>query len=132
MNGNVPEQPGVNISGPPPPERIRAVPTYEYQCAKCLQNFEVFQKFSDKPLRKHPECGGRVEKVFHPRGVVFKGSGFYVNDSRSKNGKETEKSTKDSTKEKSSKEKSTSSSESGTTSTAADKAAVTSADSKGD
>jgi putative FmdB family regulatory protein len=60
------------------------VPTYEYQCDKCNQNFEVFQKFSDKPLRRHVDCGGKLEKVFHPRGVVFKGSGFYVTDSRSK------------------------------------------------
>ena len=104
------------------------MPTYEYSCDKCLQNFEVFQKFSEKPLRKHPECGGKVVKVFHPRGVTFKGSGFYVNDSRSKNGKEAEKPTK----EKSTKEKSTSSSDSGSASIAADKTALTSSDSKGD
>ncbi len=67
---------------------IRAVPTYEYHATSALQNFEVFQKFTEKPLRKHPECGGKVVKVFHPRGVIFKGSGFYVNDSRSKNGKD--------------------------------------------
>lgn len=45
---------------------------------------EVFQKFSDKPLRVHPVCGGQLQKVFHPSGIVFKGSGYYVNDSRSK------------------------------------------------
>lgn len=45
---------------------------------------EVFQKFSDKPLRVHPECGGELQKVFHPSGIVFKGSGYYVTDSRSK------------------------------------------------
>jgi putative FmdB family regulatory protein len=60
------------------------VPTYEYRCDKCGDNFEVFQSFTDKPLRRHAQCGGKVEKVFHPRGVVFKGSGFYVNDSRVK------------------------------------------------
>jgi putative FmdB family regulatory protein len=108
------------------------VPTYEYQCDKCLQNFEVFQRFSDKPLRKHPECGGKVAKVFHPRGVTFKGSGFYVNDSRAKNGKSSdESSSSESSKEKRAKEKSPSSSESGS-SPAADKAAVTSSGSKGD
>ncbi|HJQ95247.1 MAG TPA: zinc ribbon domain-containing protein [Acidimicrobiia bacterium] len=42
------------------------------------------QSFTDKPLRRHAQCGGKVEKVFHPRGVVFKGSGFYVTDSRAK------------------------------------------------
>ena len=60
------------------------MPTYEYRCDKCGDNFEVFQSFTDKPLRRHAQCGGKVEKVFHPRGVVFKGSGFYVTDSRVK------------------------------------------------
>lgn len=60
------------------------MPTYEYRCDRCGGNFEVFQKFTDKPLRRHPQCGGQVEKVFHARGVVFKGSGFYATDSRVK------------------------------------------------
>ena len=60
------------------------MPTYEYRCDRCGENFEVFQKFTDKPLRRHPQCGGQVEKVFHARGVVFKGSGFYATDSRAK------------------------------------------------
>jgi putative FmdB family regulatory protein len=60
------------------------VPTYEYRCDRCGENFEVFQKFTDKPLRRHPQCGGELEKVFHARGVVFKGSGFYATDSRAK------------------------------------------------
>jgi putative FmdB family regulatory protein len=59
------------------------MPTYEYSCKKCGQTLEVFQSFSDKPLRKHQECGGDLQKVFHARGVVFKGSGFYSTDSRS-------------------------------------------------
>ena len=42
----------------------------------------MFQSFKDKPLRVHPGCGGALNKVFHPRGVVFKGSGYYVTDSR--------------------------------------------------
>ncbi|MGH8957409.1 MAG: FmdB family zinc ribbon protein [Acidimicrobiia bacterium] len=60
------------------------MPTYEYRCDKCGENFEIIQSFTDKPLRRHVLCGGKVEKVFHPRGVVFKGSGFYVTDSRAK------------------------------------------------
>ena len=60
------------------------MPTYEYRCEKCGEQFEVFQSFSDRALRRHPDCGGAVEKVLHPRGIVFKGSGFYVTDSRSK------------------------------------------------
>jgi putative FmdB family regulatory protein len=98
------------------------VPTYEYQCDRCGENFEIFQKFSDKPLRRHPQCGGAVEKVFHPRGVVFKGSGFYVTDSRSKNGSSTEKPS----------EKSAKTSENGSSSVPAEKTAVTTSDSKSD
>ena len=58
------------------------MPTYEYLCQECGQRLEVFQKFSAKSLRVHPDCGGRLQKIFHPSGVVFKGSGYYVNDSR--------------------------------------------------
>ena len=60
------------------------MPTYEYLCQACGQQFEVFQSFKDKALQKHPDCGGDVRKVFHASGVVFKGSGFYVTDSRGK------------------------------------------------
>lgn len=58
------------------------MPTYEYECKQCGDRFELFQSFTDKPLRRHDACGGEVKKVFHARGVVFKGSGFYVTDSR--------------------------------------------------
>ena len=60
------------------------MPTYEYTCKLCGDTIEAFQSFSEKPLRKHPVCGGDLQKVFHARGVVFKGSGFYSTDSRSK------------------------------------------------
>ena len=59
------------------------VPTYEYACKKCGERFEVFQSFKDRPLKKHADCGGPVNKVFHASGVVFKGPGFYATDSRS-------------------------------------------------
>lgn len=59
------------------------MPTYEYTCKRCGENIEVFQSFSEKPLRKHEACGGELQKIFHARGVVFKGSGFYSTDSRS-------------------------------------------------
>lgn len=59
------------------------MPTYEYNCKSCNENIEVFQSFSEKALRKHADCGGELQKVFHSRGVVFKGSGFYATDSRS-------------------------------------------------
>lgn len=60
------------------------MPTYEYLCNDCGDRLEVFQKFTDKPLRSHAECGGELKKVFHASGVVFKGSGYYVTDSRPK------------------------------------------------
>lgn len=63
------------------------MPTYEYACKKCGDRFDVVQSFSDKPLRKHESCGGDVQKVFHPAGIIFKGSGFYVTDSKSSSSK---------------------------------------------
>jgi putative FmdB family regulatory protein len=58
------------------------MPTYEYVCKSCGETVEVFQSFSDKPLKKHKECGGDLQKVFHARGIVFKGGGFYATDSK--------------------------------------------------
>ena len=63
------------------------MPTYVYECTKCGDEFELYQSFADDPLKKHPECGGKVAKVFQPVGIVLKGSGFYKNDSRGGNGK---------------------------------------------
>lgn len=59
------------------------MPTYEYACKKCGERLEVMQSFSDKPLTRHKTCGGELQKVYHPAGLIFKGSGFYVTDSRS-------------------------------------------------
>ncbi len=59
------------------------MPTYEYVCKNCNETIEVFQSFSDKPLKKHKDCGGELQKVFHARGIVFKGGGFYATDSKS-------------------------------------------------
>ena len=58
------------------------MPTYEYACKECGKTLEVFQSFSEKPLKKHDECGGELKKVFHARGIVFKGSGFYATDNK--------------------------------------------------
>lgn len=58
------------------------MPTYEYTCKQCGAGLEVFQSFADKPLRTHDGCGGELRKVFHARGIVFKGSGFYATDVR--------------------------------------------------
>ena len=59
------------------------MPTYQYACTECGERLEVVQKFTDDPLTVCPACEGRLRKLFSPVGVVFKGSGFYKNDSRS-------------------------------------------------
>jgi len=56
------------------------MPLYEYKCEKCGHQFEKIQKFSDKMLKKCPECGGRVEQMISAPAVQFKGSGWYVTD----------------------------------------------------
>ena len=58
------------------------VPTYQYRCTECGEELEAVQKFSDDPLTVCPACQGSLRKVFTPVGIVFKGSGFYRNDSR--------------------------------------------------
>lgn len=58
------------------------MPTYEYQCQSCKQHVEAVQKFTDSPLSTCASCGGELRKVFSAVGIVFKGSGFYKNDSR--------------------------------------------------
>ncbi len=60
------------------------MPTYEYACTSCGQHVEIFQRISEPPLDTCGVCGGPLRKVFHPAGIVFKGSGFYATDSRSK------------------------------------------------
>jgi putative FmdB family regulatory protein len=60
------------------------VPTYQYLCTECGGQLEAVQKFTDEPLTVHEDCGGRLRKVYSPVGIVFKGSGFYRNDSRGK------------------------------------------------
>ena len=58
------------------------MPTYQYTCTDCGEPVEAVQKFTDAPLTVCAACGGRLRKVFSPVGIVFKGSGFYRNDSR--------------------------------------------------
>ena len=60
------------------------MPTYQYACTDCEHAFEQFQSFSDDALTVCPECSGKLRKLFNAVGVVFKGSGFYRNDSRGK------------------------------------------------
>ena len=58
------------------------MPTYQYQCTECGEGLEAVQKFTDDALTECPNCNGRLKKVFSAVGIVFKGSGFYRNDSR--------------------------------------------------
>ncbi|MGD0301965.1 MAG: FmdB family zinc ribbon protein [Bryobacteraceae bacterium] len=56
------------------------MPRYEYKCEGCGEVFELQQKFADEPLTVHEKCGGRVERIISAPALMFKGSGFYVND----------------------------------------------------
>src|SRR6266550_4139143 len=89
------------------------MPTYEYRCAKCGRHFDVHQSFSEDPLTKHEDCGGKLTKVLSPAGIVLKGSGFYKTDNRSSKRtreKATEKSKETSSSSSSSSDSSSSSS----------------------
>src|SRR5580692_3653430 len=106
------------------------MPLYEYKCKKCGHQFEKIQKYSDRMVKKCPDCGGRVEQTITAPAVQFKGTGWYVtdyakkssglssSDGGSKDSKKEDKSKSDSgakessSKETSSKESSSSSSSS--------------------
>lgn len=66
-------------------EEKEDMPTYEYQCDACRHNFDEFQSFSEKPLKKCPKCKKpKLRRVFGTgAAVLFKGSGFYQTDYRS-------------------------------------------------
>ena len=76
------------------------MPTYEYQCDACNHNFDEFQSFSDKPLKKCPQCGKpKLRRVFGAgAAVIFKGSGFYQTDYRSESYKAAAKAEQESAK----------------------------------
>lgn len=57
------------------------MPTYEYKCKKCGNEFEVFHSMSSEPVKFCPKCGGEVKKLISAgAGAIFKGSGFYQTD----------------------------------------------------
>lgn len=58
------------------------MPLYEYECESCGVHFEKIQSVQSEPIRTCPECSGVVHKIFHPAGIIFKGSGWYITDSR--------------------------------------------------
>jgi putative FmdB family regulatory protein len=93
------------------------VPTYQYQCTECGEGLEAVQKFTDDALTVCPNCDGRLKKVFSAVGIVFKGSGFYRNDSRGSSSSSTPSTA---TKTASDAKPSTSSSSSGSSSSSSD------------
>lgn len=58
------------------------MPTYGYRCPKCSLEFDVWQRMSDDPVAACPNCATTSRRLFFPAGIVFKGTGFYKNDSR--------------------------------------------------
>jgi len=72
------------------------LPIYEYECGECQLRFERKQSFDEEPVAMCPQCQGKARRVLHSIPVIFKGSGFYVTDSRKhanpEEHKETEKS----------------------------------------
>ena len=85
------------------------MPLYEYLCHSCGKKFEVIQKFSDEPLKTHPDCGGEVERLLSAPAFHFKGTGWYATDYAKGNGKspkseETKSETKSESKPESSAE----------------------------
>jgi putative FmdB family regulatory protein len=104
------------------------VPTYSYACTECGDRFDAVQAFSDSALSTCAKCNGRLRKLFGNVGVVFKGSGFYRNDSReasksSSNGSSSE-STSSAGSSSSSSEKASSTSSNGSSSTSSAPAAA--------
>jgi putative FmdB family regulatory protein len=60
------------------------MPTYEYECLECSHRFDMFQSMKDEPIKVCVKCGGSVKKLIGAgAGIIFKGSGFYVNDYKS-------------------------------------------------
>ena len=62
------------------------MPLYDYQCSKCQHVVEVRHGFNDTHSDPCPDCGGAMSRVFNPAPIVFKGSGFYITDSRPSGG----------------------------------------------
>ena len=58
------------------------MPVYEYDCVKCVFRFEVTRRFHETGGNACPKCGAEGQRIYFPPHLVFKGSGFYVTDSR--------------------------------------------------
>ena len=66
------------------------MPIYEYECDKCKSRFEIQRGFNEEGGNCCPRCGGEGRQVFLPTPIIFKGSGFYITDSRKKEDHSTE------------------------------------------
>lgn len=73
------------------------MPIYEYECEN-KHRFEKWQSIKDDPITECPDCGKPVRKIFHPAGIIFKGSGWYITDSRKSSGSESKSESTSSTK----------------------------------
>jgi len=71
------------------------MPIYEFECRKCKNRLEVFQKMNDKPPAKCGKCGGRLDKLVSASAIQFKGSGWYVTDYAGNGRKAAEKAERD-------------------------------------
>ncbi|MEU3354867.1 FmdB family zinc ribbon protein [Streptomyces sp. NPDC037389] len=107
------------------------MPTYQYQCTECGEGLEAVQKFTDDALTVCPQCDGRLKKVFSAVGIVFKGSGFYRNDSRGSSSSSTpaSKSTSSTSSSSSSSSSTASTSSSSTSSSSGSSSSTTSSSS---
>ncbi|MGL5406630.1 MAG: FmdB family zinc ribbon protein [Propionibacteriaceae bacterium] len=94
------------------------MPTYQYRCQGCDELIEVVQKFTDSSLTQCPNCNGTLRKVFNAVGIVFKGSGFYATDSRTKGASQADKPAESSSSDKPTTSASSPKSEASTTSAA--------------
>ncbi len=63
------------------------MPLYAYECEKCGTTFEKRQHFDDPPVQQCPQGHSQVRRVYQPAGIIFKGSGWYITDSRKSSGK---------------------------------------------
>jgi putative FmdB family regulatory protein len=62
------------------------LPIYEYQCVSCGAVTDIKHGFKETTNETCPKCSGELKRLFNPAGIVFKGSGFYVTDSRKSEG----------------------------------------------
>lgn len=89
------------------------MPLYSYKCDNCGVQFDKLQKFTDKPIKRCPECNkNNARRVIQPAGIIFKGSGWYKTDSRSSSSATVTSPTKKEKKSESSESKSESKTES--------------------